>query len=182
METLKEIVKGCINQSKADQHKLYSMFAAKMYGICLRFASNEHDAQDILQEGFIKVFNNLHLFKWQGSLEGWVRKIVINTAIEKYRNAISHISPDTIWEITGYCFDNDGPGNVGLDELLAQIQELPDQYRMVFNLSAIEGYNHKEIGEFLGISESTSRSNLSRARHLLQQWLLKDEKMLQKVV
>lgn len=182
METLKKIVKGCIKQNKVDQHKLYAMFSAKMYGVCLRYASNMHDAQDILQEGFIKVFENLHTFKWQGSLEGWMKKIMINSAIEKYRLRVNHLNTEELWNSAGNFFENEGPGKVALDELLNMIQELPDQYRMVFNLSVIEGYNHKEIGQQLGILESTSRSNLARARHILQQLLMKEARVLQKVI
>lgn len=182
METLKKIVKGCIKQNKVDQHKLYTMFSAKMYGVCLRYSSSIHDAQDILQEGFIKVFDNLHTFKWQGSLEGWMKKIMIHSAIEKYRLRVNHVNTEELWNSSGFFFENEGPSKVALEELLNMIQELPDQYRMVFNLSVIEGYNHKEIGQQLGILESTSRSNLARARQILQQLLIKEERVLQKVI
>jgi len=182
VEALKNIVKGCLKQNKADQHKLYALFSQKMYGVCLRYAGNYHEAQDILQEGFIKVFEKLDSFRWQGSLEGWIKRIMIHSAIEKYRERIYYLSTDDFRFAPGIYQENSATDKIALDDILSLIQMLPDQYRMVFNMAVIEGLNHKEIGEMLGISESTSRSNLSRARSILQEWILKEERILEKAI
>lgn len=182
VDSLKNIVKGCLKNNKADQYQFYSHFSQKMYGVCLRYAGSYDEAQDILQEGFIKVFEKLDTFKWKGSLEGWIKRIMIYTAIEKYRERIYHLSVDDINENGGYSEDNSGPENLSLSELLNLIQQLPDQYRLVFNLSVLEGMSHKEVGELLGISESTSRSNLARARSILQKWIVSEQKLVEKAI
>jgi len=153
-----------------------------MYGVCLRYAGSYDEAQDILQEGFIKVFDKLSTFKGKGSLEGWIKRIMIHTAIEKYRERIYHLTVEEISENGGYVQDNSGPEKLSLEELLNLIQLLPDQYRLVFNLSVLEGMSHKEIGELLGITESTSRSNLSRARNILQEWIERAQKIVEKAI
>ncbi|MBW6496759.1 MAG: sigma-70 family RNA polymerase sigma factor [Bacteroidales bacterium] len=153
-----------------------------MYGVCLRYAGSHDEAQDILQEGFIKVFEKLHTLRDQRSLEGWIKRIIIRTAIEKYRERIYHLSVDDLNENGHHAEDNSGPEKLGLGELLNLIQLLPDQYRLVFNLSVLEGMNHKEIGELLGISESTSRSNLSRARTILQEWIVREQKIVERAI
>lgn len=182
MDSLKKIIKGCLKNSQADQYRLYELFSKKMYGVCLRYAGSYDEAQDILQEGFIKVFEKLDTFRGQGSLEGWIKRIMIHTAIEKYRERIYHLSVEDAGK-NGHAYEeNSGPEKLRLAELLNLIQLLPDQYRLVFNMSVLEGMNHKEIGEMLGISESTSRSNLSRARSMLQEWIIKQEKMVEKAI
>lgn len=148
---------------------MYNHFAPKMYALCLRYAADTEDAKDILQEGFIAVFSKLPSFRGQGSLEGWIRRIMVNIAIDRYRDRIYHLSLDDIHENGLMAFDNLGPASMEAKQILALIRDLPDQYRLVFNLYVIEGYSHREIGQMLSISESTSRSNLSRARGLLQE-------------
>lgn len=175
-------MKGCLNNNKADQYHLYSHFSAKMFGVCLRYAASYEEAQDVLQEGFIKVFKNLKTFGGNGSLEGWVRRIIVNTAIEKYRERVYHLPIEEAGANGEYAHENNGLQTLQLNELLALVQTLPDQYRLVFNLFAIEGYNHKEIGEMLEISESTSRSNLSRARLLLQQKINKGRDFMERAI
>lgn len=182
LESQKQILKGCLEGNKADQYRLYSHFSRKMYGVCLRFASSYDEAQDILQESFIKVFEKLSSFSGKGSLEGWIRRIVINTAIEKYRDKIYHLSVHDMTDNGHFAEENMGPSMLGTKDLLLLIQQLPDQYRLVFNLYAVEGMNHKEIGEALGLSESTSRSNLSRARALLQEKIKKEVRLSDKAV
>jgi RNA polymerase sigma factor (sigma-70 family) len=182
VDSLKKIIRGCLKNIKSDQYKFYSHFSQKMYGVCLRYAGSYDEAQDILQEGFIKVFEKLHTFREQGSLEGWVKRIMINTAIEKYRERIYYLSVEDLSENGGHAEDNSGPEKLGLSELLNLIQILPDQYRLVFNLSVLEGMSHKEIGEMLGISESTSRSNLSRARTILQDWIIREKKIVERAI
>lgn len=182
LEFQNEMLQGCLKGNKADQYRLYSHFSRKMYGVCLRFAANYDEAQDILQESFIKVFDKLSAFTGKGSLEGWIKRIVINTAIEKYRDRIYHLSVHDITDNGLMAEENMGPSMLGIKHLLELIQKLPDQYRLVFNLYALEGLSHKEIGEALGLSESTSRSNLSRARFLLQEKIKEEVRLSEKAV
>lgn len=147
---------------------LYEHFSGQMFAVCLRYSGSAEDAQDVLHEGFLKIFEKIRQFKFKGSFEGWVRKIMVNTALEKFRNQYKVIS------IQENAFEYDSRGseditdNLTAKELLVLIQDLSPQYRMVFNLYAIEGYSHKEISDLLNISEGTSKSNLSRARIILQ--------------
>ena len=140
-----------------------------MKGICMRYATSEMEADDILQESFIKVFRNLDQYKDQGSLGGWIRTITVNTAIQFYRKRTllnQHLNDLALEaEVQGSIEPFD---TIDLDTLRSKIQELPDGYRLVFNLYAVEGYNHKEIGELLEISEGTSKSQFSRAKKILQ--------------
>ncbi|MBN1187348.1 MAG: RNA polymerase sigma factor [Bacteroidales bacterium] len=142
-----------------------------MYGICLRYTKDRDEAQDILQEGFIKVFTNLGKFDNRGSFEGWIRRIMINVALERFRKT-NYMYP--VEDITVYKDKldyDDLESNLSQEELLKMIQELSPKYRMVFNLYAVEGYSHQEISQMLNISEGTSKSNLSRARIILQERL-----------
>ena len=168
MEVPEDIIKGCLKEDIRSQEELYNMVAPLMYGLCLQYSGNEDDAKDIMQEGFIKVFKKIGQYRGKGSIVGWIRRIMINTALEKFRKQVNtysleeEISPDE--EIT----DDGIVGNLTAQEILEIIQNLTPKYRLVFNLYAIEGYNHKEISELTGISEGTSKSNLSRARGILQ--------------
>jgi RNA polymerase sigma factor (sigma-70 family) len=167
---IKKIIKGCIAGNRRDQELLYRRHSGKLYAVCLRYARNDEEARDILQEGFIKIFENLHHYKNEGSFEGWVRRIVVNTALEKFRSRHNLFRVDDIDTISEHEAEAEGEDYTGLDaiDLLYIIKELPPKYRMVFNLYAIEGYSHKEISRMLNISEGTSKSNLSRARTILQ--------------
>ena len=148
---------------------LYRYFAPRMYGICLRFAGNKMEADDILHEGFIRVFTKINDFRNEGSLEGWIRRTIINTAINYYRRN-SRYSKMSELDNLDLASDNYNVvyDKISRDELLEIIQELPSGYRTVFNLNVVEGYTHKEIGELLNISDNTSKSQLNRARLLLQ--------------
>jgi len=169
IDKLTNIIKGCQAGESGAQKALYELFKTKMYGICLRYAGNYSDAQDVLQDGFLKVFEKIHQFEFKGAFEGWIRRIMVNTAIEKYRTQYQVINiSDSIKEISQYGVD-EITSNLTADELLRFIQELSPKYRVVFNLYAIEGYSHKEVAEILNISEGTSKSNLSRARNILQE-------------
>jgi RNA polymerase sigma factor (sigma-70 family) len=170
-EKLKQIVKGCLNNNRQNQNELYKLFASKMYGICLRYARDVFDAQDILQEGYVKVFKSLSEFKGNGSLEGWMKRIFVNHALDKYRSRFSFLSLDEIDQSENIAVDGDFTPEDSLSEkeILELIQELPDQYRIVFNLFVIEGMSHQEIAEELNIGESTSRSNLARAKAILKE-------------
>lgn len=170
MPEIKKILRGCLAGNKRDQELLYRRYSAKLYGVCLQYTGSHEEGRDVLQESFIKIFTNLHTYSGEGSFEGWMRRIVVNTALERHRNRY-------------YLNKVDDPGNIaetfqgsgvedmtGLEaeDLLGLIMELPPKYRMVFNLYAIEGYAHREIASMLSISEGTSKSNLSRARTILQ--------------
>ncbi len=140
-----------------------------MYGLCLRYACDETEARDILQDGFVKVFQNLKQFRFQGSFEGWVRRIMVNTALERFRkedHLTASIEEVDFQDPPGY---EDVFSELSAQDLLQMIRDLSPQYRVVFNLYAIEGYSHKEISQMLNISEGTSKSNLSRARSILQE-------------
>jgi len=139
-----------------------------MFGLCLQYASNYDDACDILQDGFIKVYRKLEQFSGKGSFEGWVRRIMINTALERYRSQL-HLYPLTENTFSGdELLYEEVFEKLSADDLIKLVQELPPRYRMVFNMYAIEGYPHKEIAGILGIKVGTSKSNLSRARDILQ--------------
>jgi len=164
------IIKGCLDGNRRDQELLYRRHAAKLYAVCLQYSGNDDEARDILQEGFIKIFENLIHYKNEGSFEGWMRRIVVNTALEKYRSKHNLYRVDDIDLIPEPDADPETEDYAGLEAvaLLDIIRELPPKYRMVFNLYAIEGYSHKEISQMINISEGTSKSNLSRARIILQ--------------
>ncbi len=164
-----QLVKNCLAGKADSQELLYRRFASRMFGVCLRYAKNKMEAEDIMQEGFIKVFQNLKNFRCEGSLEGWVRRIMVNTAINYYKSNLKYLQTLDIDD----CSNNEHVSveaidNISLKTLLGLIQRLPEGYRMVFNLYVIEGYSHKEIAESLGVSENTSKSQLSRARKVLQ--------------
>ena len=150
------------------QRELYQRFAPKMYGVCLRYAGNAEEAEDILQEGFIKVFNKIGSFRNEGSFEGWIRRIFVNTAIEHFRKK-TYLQPITEYEestVEGkYLSVLD---NLAEKDIIRLVQQLSPGYRTVFNMYVVEGYTHKQIAEALGISEGTSKSQLSRAKLILQ--------------
>jgi RNA polymerase sigma-70 factor (ECF subfamily) len=167
---IKNIIKGCLAGNRRDQELLYRRHAAKLYAVCLQYSGNDEEARDILQDGFIKIFENLIHYKHEGSFEGWMRRIVVNTALEKYRSKHNLHRVDDIDLIPEPDADPETDDYAGLEavDLLDIIRELPPKYRMVFNLFAIEGYSHREISQMFNISEGTSKSNLSRARIILQ--------------
>jgi len=172
--TDRDLIQGCIHGNREYQFVLYDRYASIMYAICLRYAGDSHQAQDILQEGFIKVYNKLDKFRFEGSFEGWMKRVFIHSAIEYHRRNQKH----KYWEeyeiaCQNQSFDSQVLETLAAKELLALIQQLPVGYRTIFNLNAIEGYTHREIGEMLHISEGTSKSQLSRARAVLQQ-MIKD--------
>jgi RNA polymerase sigma factor (sigma-70 family) len=166
---LENIITGCQQKDTRSQKELYDLLGGKMYGVCLRYAGNTDDANDILQDGFLKVFEKIHQFKFEGSFEGWLRRIFVNTALERYRGQYKIINIQDSWrELKEGSYENI-VSSITVDELVGLIQELSPKYRAVFNLYAIEGYSHKEIADLLGVSEGTSKSNLSRARLILQE-------------
>lgn len=168
-EKLDILLKECKRGKSRSQEELYRRFASAMYGLCLQYASNEEDAQDIMQEGFIKVFAKLDQVKNPAALPGWIRRVMINTALEKYRSQVILQRVDEVREEHHEEAGNDALDKLSCDELVGLIQTLTPRYRVVFNLYAIEGFTHQEISEELGISIGTSKSNLSRARGVLQE-------------
>lgn len=168
----KELIEHCLDNDPRAQELLYKRFSRRMYGVCLRFARNTLEADDILQEGFIKVFSFLKDFRSDGSLEGWIRRTIVNTAINYYNSRQNEWKETTIDKADlSQSQVEDTLDQISTADLLNLIHELPEGYRLVFNLYIIEGYNHQEIAEMLNISESTSKSQLSRARMALQQRL-----------
>ncbi|MCB2220804.1 MAG: sigma-70 family RNA polymerase sigma factor [Bacteroidetes bacterium] len=158
-----------LKNTSQSRELLYKYFAPRMYGICLRFAGNKMEADDILHEAFVKIFTKINNFRNEGSLEGWIRRTIINTAINFYRRNSRYAQ---MVEIDGIEISSEKHNHIfdaiTKEELLQLIQELPNGYRTVFNLNVIEGYTHKEIGEMLNISDNTSKSQLTRARLVLQ--------------
>ena len=166
-----QIIQGCIAGDRKFQQVLYNHFSGKMFSVCLRYANEYNSAQDLLQEGFVKVFKNIEKFRSEGAFEGWVRRIFVNTAIEHYRKHVNlyalHDSEVNYYEAYG----DSALETLKHEDILKMIQTLSDGYRTVFNLYVIEGYSHKEIGEMMNISEGTSKSQLARARYLLQKMI-----------
>ena len=166
-----ELVRGCKKGVSKHQQALYKTYYRRMYGLCLRYTDHSQDAEDVLQEGFIKIFTKIGKFREEGSLEGWIRRIMIRTAIEHYRKNSRFFSVVDVEEASDVSLDEDMIGRMQAEELLKMIRKLPPGYRTVFNLYEIEGYSHKEISEMLGISSGTSKSQLSRAKELLRNQL-----------
>jgi len=171
--TEKDLVEGCIADKRQYQEALYKKYADKMFTVSLTYTDDEDEACDILQEGFIKVFRNLHKFNFEGSFEGWVRKIIVNTALEHYRKKVRQEENLSVYEtyiepqIEGIL------DSINANELIKLVNELPSKAAMVLKLYAIEGYSHKEISEQLGVTVGTSKSQLNRARFLLKKSISK---------
>ena len=168
MEDFKNMIEECVSGNVRAQETLYRMLAPKMFGVCLRYSKDSTEAEDNLQEGFIKVFTYIKNFRNEGSLEGWVRKIMVNVSLEKFRkqNLMYPVEDMSVFESKNY--SNDIIEKITADELIELIQELPPRYRMVFNLFVMEGMNHKEIAELMQITEGTSKSNLARAKDIMK--------------
>jgi RNA polymerase sigma-70 factor (ECF subfamily) len=170
--TDKELVAECLRNNSEAQKVFYKRFAPRAYGICLRFSHGNNQADDILQEGFIKVFGNLSKFRFEGSLEGWIKRIVVNVAIDYIKKNVKHFQElnDNIDE-SADIFENEIISKLSAEDLMQMVQELPDSKRLIFNLYAYEGYAHKEIAEMLGISVMTSKSQYCKAKKILQERL-----------
>src|SRR5665213_1891046 len=176
-----ELIRSCIAGIPAFQRILYKRFASKMLTVCMRYASSREEAEDILQDGFIIVFDKLKQFKMEGSFEGWIRKIMVNKAIESFHNS-SRLQPLLDIEDVEDNFVSEETilSTIAANDLLKMIQELPPVYKMVFNLHVFEQMTHKEIAAKLGIAEGTSKSNLSDARTLLKKKIQKSMIVSQK--
>lgn len=171
-DRLQTIWEGCLSNDRKCQEQLYRLLAPRMLAVCMRYATDKDEAQDILQEGFIKMFRNMKNYRGEGSLEGWIRRIMVHCAISRYRKLkpmvlVEDFSAETEMPMSKSYNDN------GLEakDLMKLIQKLPKTYRSVFNMYAIEGYSHQEIGSSLGMSELLSRTTLYRARAILKEMI-----------
>jgi len=172
-DNIDDIIKGCIAGDRKSQEDLYRALSPRMYAVCLQYASDSAEAGDFLQEGFITVFAKIGSFRQEGSFEGWVRKIMINTALQTIRKRKPmFVINDEITDNADYEVP-DVQMKMDSDDLLRMVQSLPANQRIVFNLFVIEGYNHQEIAEMTGISENTSKSHLHRARIRLKEMVTK---------
>ena len=173
---LRFIWEGCLRNEPKYQELLYKTLSPKMMTVCMRYAKDKDEAQDILQEGFMKLFNNLHNYRGEGSLEGWIRRIMVHAAISRYRKSRTMILVDEFGEDSNMIAGTSRNNNtLEAADLLQMINQLPDTYRSVFNMYAIEGFSHQEIGNKLGMSELLSRTTLCRARGILKTKLSKLE-------
>ncbi len=174
--TIEDLVNGCRKGERKTQELLYKHFASKMLGVCMRYATDKMEAEDMLQNGFIKVFQKISDYRGEGSFEGWVRRIMVHCSIEYYRK---HHKMMQVVDLEGQGDEQSvnaaALAKLDAKDLMMLIQQLSPGYRMVFNLYAIEGYTHKEIGEIMGISEGASKSQLSRARTILKEQITKEE-------
>jgi len=178
--TEEAILQGCLQNNATSQRELYTRYSPKMLAVCYRFAHNREDAEDMLQEGFIKVFSQIHTFRNQGAFEGWIRRIVVHTCINHLKkNKRFNESVDIIHANSIQVREETVPSIVQAKQIVECIRLLPMGYRTVLNLYAIEGYTHKEIAEMLDIEESTSRSQYTRAKQMLEDILIK-KKIIQK--
>lgn len=163
---LKDLIYRCKKQDRSAQEELYRIYAAKLFGLCLKYSGNRQQAEDNLQDGFVTIFEKIDQFKDQGSFEGWMKRILVNTALQKHREQ----------KVYGITNEDQLPEEdieieteeLSVDYLLECVQSLPDRYRQVFNMYVMDGYSHKEISRMLKISEGTSKSNLARARMSLK--------------
>ena len=168
IDNIEHIIKGCIAGKNEAREMLYKLYSGKMWAICLRYARDRDEAKDILQDGFIKVYEKISQFEGRGYFEGWMRRIFVNQALAEYRKRRTLSIDAVIKNENDHEIIENIESEIFAAELLEIIQELPPHYKMVFNLYAIEGFSHKEVADMLGISEGTSKSNLSRAREILQ--------------
>jgi RNA polymerase sigma-70 factor (ECF subfamily) len=177
-----ELIKGCLKNNSKAQRQLYDMYAPKMLGLCMRYVGEKQEAEDIMIKGFMKIFEKIDQFKGHGSFEGWMKRIMINESLGYIRRNKSMYVLEDITDPRVEINFSVLEGNLEAQDLLRMVNQLPSGYRTVFNLYAIEGYNHKEIAEMLGINENTSKSQLSRARGYLQRKLKEMEMVLEKKV
>ena len=164
-----DLIRQCTKGDRIAQKQLYDRFASRMLGVCLRYAQDYQAAEDILQEGFIKAFRHIERFRFEGSFEGWLRRIMVNTAIEAHRRKNNMYPILDVEQQEVEFYDEDALDKLAAEDLMAMINTLSLGYKTVFSLYAIEGFSHKEIAEQLNISEGTSKSQLARARYILME-------------
>lgn len=173
-----KLIRGCRDKDPRAQRDAYQLWAPKMLGICLRYIKDRGEAESVMIGGFVKIFDKINQYSGEGNFEGWMRRIMVNeslTYLRQHKHTFMMVDAEEASREISY---EEADQQLQAEELLAIIQQLPDGYRTIFNLYAIEGYSHKEIAEQLGISENTSKSQLSRARNQLQLHIAQHEKML----
>ncbi|MCR9063055.1 MAG: RNA polymerase sigma factor [Cytophagales bacterium] len=173
-----QIIKACLENDRSAQKQLYEMFSGKLFAVALRYMKDQERAKDVLQDSFVKVFRHLNTFRFDSPLEGWLRKIVVNTALKalKKNNTLTQSLEGDYMISEDLHYTNKGDENLSYRQLLSLIGELPEGCRTIFNLYAIEGYKHHEIAKMLGVSEGTSKSQYSRAKMLLQEKITEELK------
>ena len=165
--SIEQLINDCKKNDIKAQEQLYRQYAPKLFSVCLKYSRNYTDAQDNLQDGFLLIFEKIHLFSFKGSFDGWLKRLMINHILQLYRKeTFLSLVDEKITEVVDVEIDEE---NVSLEFLMKIIHELPERYRLVFNLFAIDGYSHQEIAELLNINIGTSKSNLSRARLILKE-------------
>lgn len=163
--SLSDLIQGCLEKNTKSQEHLYQLYAAKLFSVCLKYSRNYAEAEDNLQDGFLIIFDKIGQYNFTGSFDGWAKRIMVNHVLQQYRKTtFLELVNDVVDEASVEIDDE----NISLDVLLKMIQELPDRYRLVFNLYVLDDYSHKEIAEMLGISIGTSKSNLARAKMILK--------------
>ena len=163
---MNQLIQNCKKNDTQAQSELYKLFSSKLFALCLKYSRNRAEAEDNLQDAFMTIFSKISQYQNKGSLEGWLKRITVNTALQRYRSkgVFDIVNEDQIEDVVIEVENDD----IDIDFLLNSIQELPDRYRLVFNLYALDGYSHKEIGKMLDITTGTTKSNLARARMILK--------------
>lgn len=172
----KELIESCVKGDRQAQRNLYDIFAKRMYVVCLRYTKSQQEAEDVLQDAFIKIFKNLKGYRGESRLDYWIKRIVVNTALNSQRKKLYMYPMVDIDDVKNEYDQSKVFSNIRMEELLSMIKSLPTGCQTVFNLFAIEGYSHKEIAEMLEVSEGTSKSQFSRARKLLQDKIAEEDK------
>lgn len=172
----KELIESCVKGDRQAQRNLYDIFAKRMYMVCLRYTKSQQEAEDVLQDAFIKIFKNLKGYRGESRLDYWIKRIVVNTALNSQRKKLYMYPMVDIDDVKNEYDQSKVFSNIRMEELLSMIKSLPTGCQTVFNLFAIEGYSHKEIAEMLEVSEGTSKSQFSRARKLLQDKIAEEDK------
>lgn len=174
-----KIIEGCIAGKRKSQKALFEKYKSSMMGVCLRYCKSRDEAEDVLMMAFMTIFSEIHTFRREGAIDPWIRKIVVNTAINNYKKNLKHYYHSEVMEVAETEFyEGDNiriPNYHSAEEILKIIQELPEGYRMVLNLHIVDGYKHKEIAEILDINVGTSKSQLAKAKRIIQQKLLKNK-------
>jgi RNA polymerase sigma-70 factor (ECF subfamily) len=175
--TEEQLIKGCVQNDVACQRLLFERYAGKLMTICLRYSCDRPEAEDMLQDAFIKIFSHIWQYKFEGSFEGWIKRIVVNCALKTIQKKKTRFLEISNHDAAAPHSDSFVLSSLSEDELIKMISSLPDGYRIVFNLYVMEGYSHDEIAEMLGIQAATSRSQLVKARKLLQKQILLNQKI-----
>jgi RNA polymerase sigma factor (sigma-70 family) len=171
--TERDLVEACLARQPKAEELLYKKYSPVLFAICLRYSNNSENAKDMLQESFVKIFERLKDFRFEGSFEGWIKRLSVNHCLDFNKKIRSEPWNEELEDHTGIHFNEEVHSNLQTQDLIGLLQRLPMGYRTVFNLYAIEGYGHQDIAEIMGITESTSKTQLFKARKMLQEWVQK---------